>query len=33
MPDLRGIKKWQPDVLARADGNRFAMFEMPVAQT
>jgi hypothetical protein len=32
MAHLRGTKKHQPDVLARADGNRFAVFEMLVAQ-
>jgi hypothetical protein len=32
MADLRGIRKCQPDVLARADGDRFARFEMLAAQ-
>jgi hypothetical protein len=31
MAHLRGIKKWQPDVPARADGS-FAVFEMLLAQ-
>jgi hypothetical protein len=33
MTHLRGIKKGQPDVPARTDGNRFAVFEMLVAQS
>jgi hypothetical protein len=33
MAHLRGIKKRQPDVLAQADDNRFAVFEMLVAQS
>jgi hypothetical protein len=32
MEHLRGTKKWQPDVLARAGGNPFAVCEMLVAQ-
>jgi hypothetical protein len=32
MAHLRGIRKRQPDVQARADSNRFAVFQMLVAQ-